>query len=109
MYRAKCIIVICTSLTDAEFIVCVCVGNNDWYLRSILNQLGIRQIGPTVGTNKYRTYGTVPPPGSKIDTISSADVGATESILATQCAAGISSYADAAAGRNSYANAASGQ
>jgi hypothetical protein len=59
-----------------------------------------------VGTNKDCAYGTVPPPGSKIDTISSADAGATGSILATQCAAGTSSYADAAAGRNSYANAA---
>jgi hypothetical protein len=56
-----------------------------------------------VGTNKDRACGTAPPPGSKIDTISSADAGATGSILATQFAAGRSSYADAAAGRNSYA------
>jgi hypothetical protein len=60
----------------------------------------------TGGTNKDRAYGTAPPPGSKIDTISSADAGATRSILTTQCAAGRSIYADAAAGRNIYANAA---
>jgi hypothetical protein len=58
-----------------------------------------------VGTNKDRAYGTAPPPGSKIDTNPSDDVGATGGTLATQCAAGRSSYADAAVGRNSYTNA----
>jgi hypothetical protein len=68
--------------------------------------MGIPSPQECVGTNTDRAYGTVPPPGSKIDTASSADAGVTGSILATQCAAGRSSYADAAEGRNSYANAA---
>jgi hypothetical protein len=67
---------------------------------------GIPSPQECVGTHKYRAYGTVPPPGSKIDTIANADAGATGSILATQCSAGRSSYADAAAGRNRYDNAA---
>jgi hypothetical protein len=67
--------------------------------------MGIPSPQECVGTNTDRAYGTIPPPGSKTVTTSSANAGATGSILATQCAAGRSSYADAAAGRNSYANA----
>jgi hypothetical protein len=48
MYRAKWIVVICTSSTDAEFVVCVRGGKNARYLRSILNELGVIQTGPTL-------------------------------------------------------------
>jgi hypothetical protein len=67
---------------------------------------GIPSPQECVGTHTDRAYGTIPPPGSKTVTTSSADAGATGSILATQCAAGRSRYADAAAGRNTYVNAA---
>jgi hypothetical protein len=39
-YRAKWIILICTSYTEAEFVVCVRAGKSARYLRSILNHLG---------------------------------------------------------------------
>jgi hypothetical protein len=48
MYRAKWSVVICTSYTEAEFVVCVCVGKNARYLQSILNELGVIQTGPTL-------------------------------------------------------------
>jgi hypothetical protein len=48
MYRAKWSVVICTSSTEAEFVVCVCSGKNARYLCSILNELGIIQTGPTL-------------------------------------------------------------
>jgi hypothetical protein len=59
-----------------------------------------------IGTHTDRAYGTIPPSGSKTVNTSSANAGATGSILAKQCAAGRSSYADAVAGRNSCTNAA---
>jgi hypothetical protein len=40
--------VICTSSMEAEFIIAVSGGKSDKYVRSILNQLGIRQVGPTL-------------------------------------------------------------
>jgi hypothetical protein len=48
MYRAKWIVVICTSSTEAEFVVCVRGVKNARYLRSILNELGIIRTGPTL-------------------------------------------------------------
>jgi hypothetical protein len=48
MYRANLIIVICTSSTEAEFVVCVRGTKNAHYLRSILQQTGITQVSPTV-------------------------------------------------------------
>jgi hypothetical protein len=48
MYRAKWIVVICTSSTEAEFVVCVRGGKNARYLRSILNEPGVIQTGPTL-------------------------------------------------------------
>jgi hypothetical protein len=42
-YRAKWIIVICTSFTEADFVACVRAGKSARYLRSILNQLGLTQ------------------------------------------------------------------
>jgi hypothetical protein len=78
-----------------------------WDIPSLKTKMmGIPSPQERVGTNTDRAYGTIPPPGSKTVTTSSADAGDTGSILATQCAPGRSSYADAAAGRNSYANAA---
>jgi hypothetical protein len=47
-YRAKWIIVICTSSTEAEFVVCVRAGKSARYLRSILNQLGLHQRSATL-------------------------------------------------------------
>jgi hypothetical protein len=47
-YRAKWIIVICTSSTEAEFVVCVRAGKSARYMRSILNQLGLTQISATL-------------------------------------------------------------
>jgi hypothetical protein len=48
MYRANWIVVVCTSSTEAEFVVCVRGGCNACYLRSILNELGLTQMGPTL-------------------------------------------------------------
>jgi hypothetical protein len=42
-YREKWIIVICTSSTEAEFMVFVMDEKSSRYLRSILNELGLRQ------------------------------------------------------------------
>jgi hypothetical protein len=47
-YRAKWIIVICTSSTQAEFVVCVRAGKSARYLRSILKQLGLPQRSATL-------------------------------------------------------------
>jgi hypothetical protein len=47
-YRAKLIIVIYTSSTEAEFLVCVRAGKSARYLRSILNQLGLTQKSATL-------------------------------------------------------------
>jgi hypothetical protein len=46
-YRAKWIIVICTSPTEAEFVVCVRAGKSASYLQFVLNALGLKQLGPT--------------------------------------------------------------
>jgi hypothetical protein len=46
MHRAKWIVVICTSSTEAEFVVRVQGGKNYRYICSILNKLGIMQLGP---------------------------------------------------------------
>jgi hypothetical protein len=48
LYRSKWIVVICTSYTKAEFVIAVRGGNSTKYVRSIINQLGIRQIGQTL-------------------------------------------------------------
>jgi hypothetical protein len=48
MYRTKWSIIICTSSAEAEFVVCVRGSKNACYLRSILQQMEIIQIGPTV-------------------------------------------------------------
>jgi hypothetical protein len=40
--------VICTSSTEAEFVVAVGGGKSAKYVRYILNQLGIQQVGPTL-------------------------------------------------------------
>jgi hypothetical protein len=47
-YRAKWIIMICTSSTEAEFVVCVRAGKSARYLRSILNQLSLHQRSATL-------------------------------------------------------------
>jgi hypothetical protein len=47
-YRAKWIIVICTSSTEAEFVVCIHAGKSDRYLRSILNDVDLHQKSATV-------------------------------------------------------------
>jgi hypothetical protein len=46
-YRAKWKIVICTSSTEVEFVVCVRAGKSAHYLRSILNSMGLKQLVPT--------------------------------------------------------------
>jgi hypothetical protein len=48
LYRSKWIVVICTSSTEAEFVVAVRGGKSAKYVQSILNQLGIQQVGPTL-------------------------------------------------------------
>jgi hypothetical protein len=48
LYRSKWIVVICTSSMEAEFVVAVRGGKSAKYLRSILNQLGVQQVGPTL-------------------------------------------------------------
>jgi hypothetical protein len=48
MYRAKWIAVICTSSTEAEFVVCVRGGKNAHYLHSIMNELVLTQTVPTL-------------------------------------------------------------
>jgi hypothetical protein len=45
---ATWIIVICTSSTESEFVVCVRAGTSARYLRSILNQLGLTQKSATL-------------------------------------------------------------
>jgi hypothetical protein len=44
-YREKLILVIYTSSTEAECVVCVRAGKLAQYLRLILNELGIAQVG----------------------------------------------------------------
>jgi hypothetical protein len=39
---------ICTSSTEAEFVVCVRAGKSARYLRSIVNQLGLHQRSATI-------------------------------------------------------------
>jgi hypothetical protein len=46
--RAKWIIVICTSSTEATFVVCVLAGKSAQYLQSILNVLGLPQQSATI-------------------------------------------------------------
>jgi hypothetical protein len=48
IYCAKWIVVICTSPTESKLVVCVRGEKNARYLRSILNELGITQVGPTL-------------------------------------------------------------
>jgi hypothetical protein len=47
-YRSKWIIVICSSSTEAEFVVCVRAGKSDRYLQAILEQLGLKQKSATL-------------------------------------------------------------
>jgi hypothetical protein len=47
-HRAKWIIVICTSSTEAEFVACVRAGKSVRYLWSILNELGLQQRSATL-------------------------------------------------------------
>jgi hypothetical protein len=46
LYRSKWIVVICTSSTEAEFVIAVRGGKSSKYVQSILNQLVIHQVGP---------------------------------------------------------------
>jgi hypothetical protein len=48
MYISKRIVIICTSSTEADFVVCVRGDKNARYLRSILNELGLAQLGSTL-------------------------------------------------------------